>query len=41
LLNSSIALIADLKLLFWMAAGEQIKEVKVSLDGEGFGFEVS
>ena len=28
------------ELLSRMAAGEQIKEVKVSLDGEGFVFEI-
>jgi type VI secretion system protein VasG len=29
------------ELLSRMATGEQIKEVKVSIDGEGFGFEIS
>jgi type VI secretion system protein VasG len=29
------------ELLTRMASGEQLKEVKVSLDGEGFGFEIS
>jgi len=28
------------ELLSRMATGEQIKEVKVSISGEGFGFEV-